>query len=75
MKTRNGGVQKAENLLNRSRMHDGGRMDDKGEGGAATFDGKKAKIKGDIVGWRVEGPRQNRDKGTYEKSPGRGYIQ
>lgn len=50
-------------------------MDDKGEGGAATFDGKKAKIKGDIVGWRVEGPRQNRDKGTYEKSPGRGYIQ
>jgi len=43
MKTRNGGVRKAEILLNRSRVHDGGRIDDEGEGGAATFDGKRLK--------------------------------
>ena len=34
---------KAEILLNRSRVHDGGRVDDEGEGGAATFDGKRLK--------------------------------
>lgn len=41
MKTRNGGVRKAEILLNRSRVHNGGRVDDEGGGGAAMFDGKR----------------------------------
>jgi len=45
MKTtrRNSGVRKAESLENVSRVHDGRRVDDEGEGGSATFDGKRPK--------------------------------
>ena len=40
---------------------------DEGEGGAATFDGKKANVKDKTLEWRAEGPIQKENKGTYEE--------
>ena len=57
----------------------GGCVNEEGEGGAAKFSGKKAKVlvEGDIVEWRAGCllVRRNRNKGTYQKSPGQAYMQ
>lgn len=36
-----------------ARRRDVGHIDDEGEGGAATFDGKKPKVKEEMLEWRA----------------------
>ena len=59
--------------MNHIQLRDGC-MADEGEGDAATFDGKWAKVKEEILEWSAGGLIQKENKGTHERRPDRSYV-
>ena len=60
------GAGKEGKWVNRSRVHDGGRVVEEGEGEAA---------KSATVEWKAEGLIRKGNKKTYEKGLDRSYVQ